>query len=58
VGAPCRAHAKKANPKNEICLSDIRKHNLTAFRQGKDILQIPASNAYIKKAGPLLTLPV
>jgi hypothetical protein len=33
-------NAKKANPKNEICLYDIRKHNLTAFRQGKDILQI------------------
>jgi hypothetical protein len=29
--------AKKAEPKNEICLSDIRKHNLTVFSQAKDI---------------------
>jgi len=33
-------NAKKAKPKNEIYLSDIRKHNLTVFSQGKDILQI------------------
>ena len=30
---------KKANPKNKICLSDIRKHNFTVFSQAKDILQ-------------------
>jgi hypothetical protein len=31
---------KKAKSKNEIYLSDIQKHNLMVFSQGKDILQI------------------
>jgi hypothetical protein len=30
-------NAKKVKPKNEIHLSDIRKHNLTVFSKGKDI---------------------
>jgi len=30
---------KKAKFKYEICLSDIRKHNLTVFNQKEDILQ-------------------
>ena len=32
-------NCKKGKKKKRICLSDIRKHNLTVFSKGKDILQ-------------------
>jgi len=32
--------AKKANPKNEICLSDIRKHNVFEITLTFDLLRL------------------
>jgi hypothetical protein len=49
-------NAKKANPKNEICLSDIQKHKVSQIMESFALYQ--QSKVGAKKAKLSLTLPV